>query len=79
VSATELIEQLRPLPAEEKRAFVEQIWKEFGEEIGWVDPDLTPEQITELDRRLAEFEKDPHTGVPWEQVEADLRKRYGWK
>jgi putative addiction module component (TIGR02574 family) len=79
MSATELIEQLRPLPTEEKRAFVEQIWKEFGEEIGWVDPDLTTEQITELDRRLAEFEKNPHIGVPWEQIEADLRKRYGWK
>jgi putative addiction module component (TIGR02574 family) len=43
------------------------------------DPDLTPEQAAELDRRLAEFEKNPHDGIPWEQVEADLNQRFGWR
>ena len=79
MSATELIEKMRPMPTEDKRAFVEQIWEEFGEELGWVDPDLTPEQIAELDRRLAEFEKNPHGGIPWEQVQAEMKQRFGWK
>jgi putative addiction module component (TIGR02574 family) len=78
MSATELIEKLRPMPTEEKRAFVEQVWEEFGEELGWVDPDLTPEQTAELDRRLAEFEKNPHDGIPWEQVQAEMKQRFGW-
>jgi putative addiction module component (TIGR02574 family) len=78
MSATELIEMLRPLPTEEKRAFVERVWEEFGEELGWVDPDLTPEQTAELDRRLAEFEKNPGAGIPWEQVEAEMKQRFGW-
>lgn len=79
MSATELIEKMRPMPAEEKRALVEQIWEEFGEELGWVDPDLTPEQAAELDRRLAEFEKNPQAGIPLEQVQAELNERFGWK
>ena len=79
MSATEIIEQMRNLPAEQKREVVEQIWAEFGGELGWVDPDLTPEQAAELDRRLADFEKNPREGIPWEQVQADLKNRFGWK
>ena len=79
MSVTEIIEQMRNLPAEQKREVVEQIWAEFGGELGWVDPDLTPEQAAELDRRLADFEKNPREGIPWEQVQADLKNRFGWK
>lgn len=79
MSETEIIEQMRGLPTEKKRDVLEKIWTEFGDELGWVDPDLSPEQAAELDRRLAEFEKNPHQGIPWEQVEADLKKRFGWK
>ena len=42
MSGMEIIEQMRGLPTEEKRGIVEQIWKEFGGELGWIDPDLTP-------------------------------------
>jgi putative addiction module component (TIGR02574 family) len=76
---TEIIEQMRTLKTEEKREVVEQIWTVFGDELGWVDPDLTLEQAAELDRRLAEFEKNPRDGIPWEQVQADLKKRFNWK
>ena len=79
MSATEIIEQMRSLPAEQKREVLEQIWTEFGGELGWVDPDLTPDQAAELDRRLADFEKNPREGIPWEQVQADLKQRFGWK
>jgi len=42
------------------------------------DPDLTPEQAAELDRRLADFEKNPRAGIPLEQVKAEMRQRFGW-
>ena len=73
------MERIRPLPTEEKRALVEQIWEEFGDELGPVDPDLTPEQTAELDRRLVEFERNPQDGIPWEQVQAEMKQRFGWK
>jgi len=75
MSATEVVEQFRKLPvAEQQKAF-----EKIREVVEDVDGDLTPEQAAELDRRLADFEKNPHDGIPWEQVEADLNKRFGWK
>ena len=79
MSATDLIEQMRPMPTEEKRAFVEKVWEEYGEELGWIEPDLTPEQIAKLDRRLADFEKNPRDGIPFEQIQAEMKAKYGWK
>ena len=36
--------------------------------------DLTEAQREELDRRLAGFDRDPDTGVPWAEVRASLAK-----
>ena len=74
--ATELIEQMRPMPTEEKRAFVEKVWEVYGKELGWVDAELTPEQITELDRRAAEALQHPERCRPLEDVVADIEKRF---
>ena len=79
MSAAEIIEKIRPLPTEQKRKLVEQIWAEFGKELGWVDAELTAEQIADLDRRLALFERDPSSGISLEQMEEEIRQRFGWK
>jgi hypothetical protein len=44
-----------------------------------IEPEESPEFIAELDRRLAEFEKNPHAGVSWEQVKAKMRQCFGWE
>ena len=73
MSATEILEQIEHLPRAEQQAVAEMVWEKFG------DLELTPEQSAELDRRLADFEKNPHDCIPWEQVEAKLNKRFGWQ
>ena len=75
MSATEILEQIEHLPRAEQQAVAEQIWEKFGD----FNDELTPEQSAELDRRLADFEKNPHDCIPWEQVEAKLNKRFGWQ
>ena len=75
MKATEILEQIEHLPRAEQQAVAELVWERFGA----FEDELTPEQAAELDRRLAEFEKNPHSGIPWEQVEADLNKRFGWQ
>lgn len=75
MSAAQVVEQFCKLPvAEQHEAFAK-----IREVVHDFDDELTPEQAAELDRRLAEFEKNPHDGIPWEQVETDLNQRFGWK
>ena len=79
MNRAELIELMRPMPTEEKRTFVEQIWEEFGDELGWVDPELTPEQIAELERRLEDAKAHPEQCIPAEEVFRKLDEKYGRK
>ena len=75
MSVAQILEQIEQLPPGEQRAVAEIIWEKFGA----FEDELTAEQSAELDRRLAEFERNPHDGIPWEEVEAKLNKRFGWQ
>lgn len=77
MSATEILKAAKALPQAELVKLAQDFWEIIVED-GY-DPELTSEQAAELDRRLAEFEKDPREGTPWERVEADLNKRFGWQ
>jgi putative addiction module component (TIGR02574 family) len=37
---------------------------------------LQPWQIEELEKSMAEYEADPRTAKPWEEVRAKLREKY---
>ena len=39
--------------------------------------ELTDEQKAELERRMAEHERDPGSAIPWEVVREQLRAKYG--
>ena len=77
MSASEILKAAKALPQAERIKLAQDFWEIVAED--GFDPDLTPEQSAELDRRLADFENNPRDGIPWEQVEADLNKRFGWK
>ena len=72
----ELFEQARALPLAERVRLADQIWDTIAAEA--YDPDLTTEQLAELERRAEEFRKNPNDGTSWEEVRAELRKRHGW-
>lgn len=71
MTALEILEGIRNMPENERRELVQQILDEFTE---WED-ELTPEQIAELERRAEELRMNPQSGIPWEQVKAELKEQ----
>ena len=71
MSATEIFEQVRKLPVEERREVFERLRDEFED----FDDELTPEQVAELDRRAEDALKHPGRGTPVEEVSAEIRRR----
>jgi putative addiction module component (TIGR02574 family) len=69
MSATEILEAAKALPQEERIKLAEGLW-----EIVW-DDGLSPEQIEEAERRAERLSRDPESGIPWEQVRAELPER----
>jgi putative addiction module component (TIGR02574 family) len=68
-----LWDELMKLSPSERIQLAQDLWDSIAEE---EMPPLTPEQIEEIERRLAEHEKDPGRAVPWEEVRAQLWARY---
>ena len=67
VSVADILE----LPVQERIHLVEMIWESiaaFPETI-----EVSPELKSELNARLADFERDPQAGYSWDQVKAQLK------
>lgn len=71
MSASEVVEQFRKLPAVEQREAFEKI----REVVHDFDVELTPEQIAELDRRAEDALKNPGRGKLAEQVFTEIEER----
>ena len=69
MSATQVMEQIHKLPFEEQYQVFECLRDEF-------DPELTPEQIAELDRRAERALAHPERCRPLDDVVADIEKRF---
>ena len=70
-----LRDEVMKLSTAEKIELVRELWESIppGEEAF----ELTPEQIQEIERRIAEHERDPGSAVPWEEVRERLRAKFG--
>ncbi len=70
-----LRDEVMKLSRGEKIELVHELWESIppGEE----EFELTPEQVQEIERRIAEHERDPGSAVSWEEVRERLRARFG--
>ena len=68
MSATQVMEQIHKLPFEEQYEVFAHLRDEF-------DPELTPEQVAELERRAEDALKNPGRGKSVEQVFAEIGER----
>lgn len=69
-----LLAEIMQLTAKERRDLIEELLAAVEEDEAFA---LTPEQKAEIDRRIAEHERDPSSAVPWEEVRDRLLARFG--
>ncbi len=69
-----LRDQVMRLPAEERLELIGELWDSLDS--GGLPP-LTAEQMKEIDRRMAEYERDPSRGIPLDEFLARLESRFG--
>lgn len=70
------IEQLRRLPVDQRIHVIEELWDSLDESdlATWPIPDSV---LDESDREFEAHLADPGSSIPWEEVRARLRERYG--
>jgi len=74
VTAT-LLKQVKALSVNERAELAQALWESLIE--SGYDPEVTPAQQAELDRRLKAHAKNPDDVVPWEVVKDSLDLKYG--
>ncbi len=66
------LDELLKLPAAERVEIALALWDSLEDgELDALVP-LTEDQKAELERRLAEHERNPGSAIPWDQVRRDL-------
>lgn len=72
---TQLLDQARQLSVEEQLELIEALWDNITKHNAAPPP--SDAQKAELDRRLADHEKNPDDVVPWSEVKESALARIG--
>lgn len=73
-----ILDELMQLSPAERLDIAEKLWESVDPNDPNIVDDLAPlteEQMAEIDRRIAEHERDPSSSIPWEDVRARLWAR----
>ena len=73
MTRSEVLSELLKLSPQDRIEIAQDLWDSLDEK----DLPLTDEQAAELERRMAEMEDNPSTGIPWEVVRESLLKKFG--
>ncbi len=68
---TDLAPELARLSPRERLDLIESLWESLDDK----DLPVTEAQRAELDRRIADFDRDGKYGIPWDQLRAELGQR----
>lgn len=68
-----VLNEVESWPVDDRIRLVQDVWDRLGDQ-GY-EPELTEEMKAELDRRIAEMDRDPGSGVPWEEAKARVLGR----
>lgn len=68
--SSNLTEEAKKLPVDERIALVEEIWDSIAEENGCFE--LTDAQKRELDRRIQSLQENPQAGRSWEDIKSEF-------
>ena len=63
-----VLKEVETWPTDDRIRLVQDVWDRLMDQ-GY-EPELTEEMKAELDRRVAEMDRNPGSGVPWEEVKA---------
>ena len=69
-----LLKEVLQLPLAERIEMAQELLDSVGPDAGDLPP-LTPDQMQEIDRRLAEHDKNPSRAIPGEDVRTWLWSR----
>ncbi len=69
------LDELLKLSVPERIQLAEDLWDSIASEPEALP--LTDAQRSEIERRLAEHDRDPEAAISWEEVRARLRQRFG--
>lgn len=69
-----ILEEALKLPAPERIQLADKLYASVDESTDY-SFSLTPDQMAELDRRMAEHRANPESGIPWEVVRERLLNR----
>lgn len=72
----DLLNELLKLTPAERIELAEDLWDSVAANPQDLPP-LTAQERAEIDRRLAEHEREPETAVSWEEVRARLIAKFG--